>query len=562
MQQSDKITALYARLSQEDMLSGESMSIQNQRKILKEYADNNHFFNTQFFIDDGASGVNFQREGLQRMLAEVEAGNVSTVIVKDLSRLGRDYLKTGELIEITFPENNVRFIALSDNVDSARGDEEFTGLRNWFNDFYARDTSKKIRAVKKNHAQSGRRVNGQYPYGYIPDPQDRNHLIPDPETACNVQMVFKMFIAGERISDIQHRLHSSNQLTPNALKFQRTGHKTYGKAMEFPYSWSDKTLYDMLSRREYLGHTYTAKTHTLSYKSKKKIKHSLDEQICFLNTHDALIDEETFQIAQKRIAERNRPCKENEIDIYSGLMFCPDCGKRMYVNRGNKTLVRKYSYVCGTYRNAIAKFSFKCSNHYIRKSVLDELVLADIQRVFSYITEHKAEFLANAKEKYEKAQDKSTLQTRHEYQRSKIRLSELDAIFRKLYEDRVFDKINETQFATMTVSYDEERDTLNKRVAEIEKLLKQSDEQKNNANAFVKIVEKYENINSLDFELLHEFIDKIYIHEADKINCTREIEIVYNYVGNVESNSEKPSNETYFRQGVGNGACLIKSIVI
>jgi len=495
------------------------------------------------------------------MLAEVEAGNVATVIVKDLSRLGRDYLKTGELIEIVFPENHVRFIALSDNVDSARGDEEFTGLRNWFNDFYARDTSKKIRAVKKNHAQNGKRVNGSYPYGYIPSPEDRHQLIPDPETAHIVQKVFEMFSEGHRMCDIQKQLLVEKYLTPTALKIRRTGGCWGNGTDEYPYSWSDKTLYDMLAWREYLGHTYTAKTHKVSYKSKKVVTHNHDEQYEFLNTHKALIDEETFQIAQKRISERNRPCKSDTIDIFSGLLFCRDCGKRMYVQRGAKTLERKYAYVCGTYRNT-AKMDKRCSTHYIRKSVLTELVLADIQRVFRYITENKAEFLANAKTKYEKALEKSTAKARQEYNRGKVRLSELDTIFRRLYEDQIFGKITETQFAIMTINYTEERETLTARIVEIEKLLKQSDEQKSNASAFVKIVEKHENIDELSFELLHEFIDKIYVYEVDKENCTRDVEILYSYVGEVDSGGEKPSNVHYFRQGYGRGASLIKSIVI
>jgi len=557
--QSDKITALYCRLSQEDMSSGESMSIQNQKKILKEYADANQFINTRFFVDDGFSGVSFQREALQQMLAEVEAGNVSTVIVKDLSRLGRDYLKTGELIEIVFPENNVRFLALSDNVDSARGDEEFTGLRNWFNDFYARDTSKKIRAVKKNQAQSGKRTNGSYPYGYIPNPEDRHHLIPDPETAPVVQLIFEMFTTGKRMCEIRKRLFDEKHLTPYSLRFQRGNAFGNGSA-EYPYSWNERTLYDMLSRREYLGHTYTAKSHRISYKIKRKVAHNLDEQYEFLNTHKALIDEETFQIAQKRISERNRPCRDDKIDMFSGLLFCKDCQRRMYAQRGVGTPNRKHSYVCGTYRNT-SKTGFKCTMHYIRKEVLEELVLADIQRVFRYITENKAEFLAHAKNKYEKQLEKSTAKARQEYNRGKARLLELDTIFRRLYEDQIFGKITEAQFSSMTGSYTEERETLTARTAELERLLKQSDEQKSNATAFVKIVEKYESIDELNFELLHEFIDKIFISEVDKAICTREIEILYSYVGDVES-GEKPTREDYFRQGVGQGACLMKSIVI
>jgi DNA invertase Pin-like site-specific DNA recombinase len=508
------------------------MSIQNQRRILKEYADSNRFLNTRFFVDDGVSGVSFQREGLQQMLAEVEAGNVATVICKDLSRLGRDYLKTGELIEVVFPENRVRFIALSDNVDSARGDEEFTGLRNWFNDFYARDTSKKIRAIKKNQAENGKRVNGMVPYGYIPDPNDRNHLIPDPETAHVVQKVFEMFVAGEKMCEIQKWLFVGQHMTPHALRFKRTGNKSFGKAMEYPYSWCDKTLYDIISRREYLGHTYTSKTHKVSYKVNKTVKHSPDEQLEFLNTHKALVEEDTFQIAQKRYSKRNRPCKSDEIDIFSGIIFCKDCGNRMYVQRGAKALERTHAYVCGTYRN-VARIDRKCSTHYIRKSVLTELVLADMQRVFRYATTNKAEFLESAKIRFEKALEKSTVKARQDYQSGKARLAELDTIFRRLYEDQIFGKISETQFVVMTSNYNEEREMLSVKLTEIEGVLKRSGEQKDNAAAFVKTVEKYEHITTLDFGLLHEFIDRIYIHEVDKESCTRDIEILYNYVGTI-----------------------------
>ena len=278
MLQSNKITALYCRLSQEDMQAGESGSIQHQKMILQRYADEHHFLNTKFFVDDGFSGVSFEREGLQAMLQEVEAGRVATVITKDLSRLGRNYLKTGELIEIVFPENGVRYIAINDGVDTAREDNEFTPLRNWFNEFYARDTSKKIRAVKQAQAQKGERVNGEYPYGYIPDPNNRHHLIPDPETAPIVKQVFAMFVSGVRMCEIQKWLAENKVLTIGALRYQRTGQARYQRAMIAPYTWPDKTLYDILARQEYLGHTITAKTHKVSYKSKKTRKNE-EEQV-------------------------------------------------------------------------------------------------------------------------------------------------------------------------------------------------------------------------------------------------------------------------------------------
>ena len=558
MLKSDKITALYCRLSQEDEQNGESMSIQNQRKILKEYADTNCFFNTKFFIDDGISGTSFKREGLQQMLTEVEAGNVETVIVKDLSRLGRDYLKTGELIEIVFPENNVRFIAISDSVDSAKGEQEFTGLRNWFNDIYARDTSKKIRAIKKNQAENGKRTNGAYPYGYLINPENRHQLIKDTETYHVVQAIFKMFISGKKLHEIREWLLEEKHLTPNALRYERTGVKMYGKALEFPYLWHDKTIVDMLNRREYLGHTYTLKSYRVSYKVKKTINHSFEEQLCFENTHEPLIDEETFNIAQKRLSKRTRPCKNDAIDIFSGLLFCKDCGYRMYVQRSAKVPNFRQAYVCGTYRNRLKQ---RCSTHYIRESVLIELVLADIRRVFYYVTTHKTEFIEKAKSKYETTLEKNIAKSRQEYHRKKSRLGELDVIFRKLYEDQVFGKLTEEQFTQMASSYDEERKLLTKQVSELEIALTSSDKRKNNISAFMKIIERYENITELDFEILHEFIDKIYIHEVDKENCTRKIEILYNYLGNVDVASDKPTLQAHIRQGLdGKYSTIVSSV--
>ena len=366
MLQSDKITALYCRLSQEDLQAGESGSIQNQRMILQKYAEEHHFINTKFFIDDGVSGVSFEREGLQAMLREVEAGHVGTVITKDLSRLGRNYLKTGELIEIVFPEYEVRYIAINDGVDTARDDNEFTPLRNWFNEFYARDTSKKIRAVKQAKAQKGERVNGECPYGYLIDPDDKNHLIPDPETAPVVKQIFALYVKGERLCTIQKWLADNKILTVGALRFQRTGQTRYHNASLIPYSWPDKTIYDMLARKEYLGHTITGKSYKVSYKSKKTKKNPEEKRYFFPNTHEKPFDEETFALAQKRLATRHRPTKSEEIDIFSGLLFCGDCGYKMYLQQGVSIPERKHAYTCGNYRNRPRKMT-QCTTHYIRK---------------------------------------------------------------------------------------------------------------------------------------------------------------------------------------------------
>ena len=548
MLHADKITALYCRLSQEDMQAGESESIQNQKLILQRYADEHHFFNTRFFVDDGFSGVSFEREGLQSMLREVEAGNVATVITKDLSRLGRNYLKTGELIEIIFPEYEVRYIAINDGVDTAREDNEFTPLRNWFNEFYARDTSKKIRAVKQAKAQKGERVNGEVPYGYIADPNDRNHLIPDPETAHVVKQIFALYVGGARMCEIQDWLKENEILTVGELRYRRTGKSQHPRPqLNAWYNWPDKTIYDMLTRKEYLGHTITGKTYKVSYKSKKTKKNPEEKQYFFPNTHEALIDEETFDLAQKRIATRNRPTKVDEIDIFSGLLFCGDCGYKMYLMRGAKTLERKHAYTCGNYRNR-ARNDFVCTTHYIRKSILSEIVLADLQRVLSYVKEHEQDFIQTANEYNAQSAKKALASQQKELDKAELRMKELNLLFRKLYEDNALGKLSDEQFAFLTSGYDDEKKTLTRRIAELTEQINAATERNSDVKRFVALVRKYTEINELTYENVHEFIDRILIHELDRENNTRKIEIFYSFVGKIESGDEPTESVSYFRQ--------------
>lgn len=548
MLRADKITALYCRLSQEDMQAGESGSIQNQKLILQKYADEHHFFNTRFFVDDGFSGVSFEREGLQEMLREVEAGNVSTVITKDLSRLGRNYLKTGELIEIIFPEYDVRYIAINDGVDTARDDNEFTPLRNWFNEFYARDTSKKIRAVKQAKAQKGERVNGEVPYGYIADPNDRNHLIPDPETAHVVKQIFAMYVRGDRICEIQNWLRDNEILTVGELRYRRTGSTRHPRPQQNAwYNWPDKTLYDILTRKEYLGHTITGKTYKVSYKSKKTRKNPEEKQYFFPNTHEALIDEETFELAQKRIATKNRPTKVDELDLFSGLLFCGDCGYKLYLMRGAATPERKHAYTCGNYRNR-ARNDFVCTTHYIRKSVLMELVLADLQRVLSYVQEHEQDFIQTATEYNEQTTKKALTQQRRELEKAESRINELSVLFRKLYEDNALGKISDEQFTFLTSGYEDEKKTLTRRAAELTKEIKTATERSADVKRFIALVRKYTTIDELTYENVHEFIDRILVHELDRETNTRKIEIFYSFVGKIDSGDEPTESVSYFRQ--------------
>ena len=542
-----KADNLYCRLSQEDMQIGESESIQNQKIILERYAKEHLFTNIRFFVDDGISGVSFERKGLQEMLDEVERGNVATVITKDLSRLGRNYLKTGELIEIVFPENGVRYIAINDGVDTAREDNEFMPLRNWFNEFYARDTSKKIRAVKLAKAQRGERVNGMAPYGYLIDPDDKNHLIPDPETAPVVKKIFEMYVRGDRMCEILKWLRDNKIPTVGTLMYRRTGNMQHYRGEGTEYNWPDKTIFDMLVRKEYLGRTITNKSSNVSYKVKKKVFNPKDKQLFFPNTHEPLVDEETFELAQKRIATRTRPTKSEEIDLFSGLLFCVDCGSKMYVQRGGRTLERKHAYTCGTYR-LHARKTTPCTTHYIRKSVLMEIVLSDLQRVMSYIKKHEKKFVEMATEQSKQSVKKALTQQRKQLEKSEKRLAELDVLFRKTYEDNALGKITYEQFTFLASGFDEERAALKSKIAELRKQINTALERNSDVNKFVALVRKYTEIKELNYEILHEFIDRILIHEMDRETHTREIEIFYTFLGKIDTGEEPVENVSYFRQ--------------
>ncbi len=434
------------------------------------------------------------------------------------------------------------------SVDTAREDNEFTPLRNWFNEFYARDTSKKIRAVKQAKAQRGERVNGEVPYGYIADPNDRNHLIPDPETAHVVQQIFAMYVRGDRMCEIQNWLRDNEVLTVGELRYRRKGGKKFPRPqLNAWYTWPDKTLYDILTRQEYLGHTITAKTYKVSYKSKKTRKNPEDKRYFFPNTHEPLVDEETFALAQKRIATRHRPTKSNEIDLFSGVLFCGDCGYKMYLQKGAGTLERKHAYTCGNYRNR-ARNDFLCTTHYIRKSVLKELVLADLQRVLVYVKEHEQEFVRTAAECGEQTAKKALAQQRKELDKAERRMDELNLLFCKLYEDMALGRLSSEQFALLTSGYEDEKAALTKRAAELRQEIDAAAERGADVKRFVALVRRYSEISELTYENVHEFIDRILVHELDRETNTRKIEIFYSFVGKVDSSDEPTESISYFRQ--------------
>ena len=527
-----KMTALYCRLSQEDEKAGDSMSIQNQKLFLKEYADRNAMCNTRYFIDDGYSGVDFEkREGFKDMLREIEAGHVSTVITKDLSRLGRNYLRTGELIEIIFPENSVRYIAVNDNVDTFREDNEFTPLKNWFNEFYARDTSKKVKAVVKAKAQRGERVGGQFPYGYILNPENKNHLIPDTETAHIVQKIFDLYVHGSRICQIQDWLSENKVLTPSEMLYHRNGKIRWKRPHEdYVYMWADTTVYSILSRREYIGHTITNKSARVSYKSKKRIQHDLDEQYVFQNTHEPLVDEETFEKAQKRLAKKQRPSWDNTLDMFSDKLYCADCGMKLHVCRGEKLPISKHHYTCRSYRKKReARHDLNCTSHYIRKVVLEELVLADLKRVIGYVKNKEDEFIRSAAAYSALEARKSNSEKEKKLNDILNRLNEIDKIFCRIYEDMALGRVSEERYSTLTSGYESEKNSLTAIAEDLKRELEALTSQTKNIKGFVNIVNKYTDITELSYEIIHEFIDKILVHETDRETNTRYIEIHYNF---------------------------------
>ena len=407
----DKITALYCRLSRDDELQGDSNSILNQKVILQKFADDNGFGNTMFFVDDGYSGTTFERPDWQRLMALVNDGKVGTVIVKDMSRLGRDYLKVGFYTEVAFPGADVRFIAINNGVDSAnQQDSDFTPFINIFNEFYAKDTSKKIRAVFKAKGESGKPLCTKPPYGYIKDPDDKHHWIVDDAAAEVVREIFKLCMDGYGPTQIANILTESKIENPTAHAKRMGMNPPARQFYDDPCLWRDTTVTHILSRMEYIGHTVNFKTYRKSYKDKKQMHNDPTEWRIFKNTHEAIVDEAVFEIVQKIRDGRRRVTPMGEMPVLSGMLFCADCGAKLYQVRGRGWEHSKEYFVCATYR----KIKGGCSSHQIRNVVIEEALLDDIRRVTAFAKDHEAEFLEMVTKKTKVALDRSLRDNKRE----------------------------------------------------------------------------------------------------------------------------------------------------
>lgn len=503
------ITALYCRLSQEDDLQGESNSIKNQKLLLQKYADDNRFINTEFYVDDGYSGANFNRPDFKRMMNDVESGKVGTVIVKDQSRLGRDYLQTGMLMEITFPQYDVRFIAVNDGVDSNYGLNDFSGIKNYFNDFYARDTSRKIRSAFKAKGERGERLGASISYGYMKNPEDEKQIIPDPITAPIVKKIFEMYTSGIGIVKICDILKQDKIFTPTVYNFKKTGAKSNIVNLDRPYNWCQKTVRHILSNQTYIGDTVNFKTYSKSNKLKKRIKNDSDNILVFKNTHEAIIDRKTFELVQKHFDGRKRPDKQGEMDKYAGYLFCGDCGKRLYLHRSKTAKPKNNTFQCGGYQTR----STDCTVHYIREIVLDKIILENLKTVTAYARKNPEEFYKIAIDNGETEAKKIMDSAEKEKTYIQKRITHLDNIIKCLYEDRVIGRITAERYDKMAKEYESEQEELNQKLNKITEELNKIDLQQTYVNKFIQKAKEYLEIEKLTPEIIHTFIRKIEVYE-------------------------------------------------
>jgi len=524
------ITALYPRLSHEDELSGESNSISNQKRILEAYAKQNGFTNLKWYTDDGFSGANFQRPGFQSMLADIEAGLVGTVIVKDMSRLGRNYLQVGMYTEMIFPQKNVRFIAINDGVDSAQGENDFAPLRNIFNEWLVRDTSKKIRAVKRSKGMSGKPVTSKPVYGYLMD-EDENFII-DEEAAPVVKQIYSLCLAGNGPTKIARMLTEQQIPTPGTLEYRRTG-STRRYHPGYECKWAANTVVHILENREYTGCLVNFKTTTQSYKCSKIIYNSEDKQAVFENHHEIIIDRDTWERVQELRKQRKRPNRYDEVGLFSGILFCADCGSVMYQQRYQTDKRKQDCYICGSYKRRVKN----CTAHFIRTDLLTAGVTANLRKVTDYAARHEKQFMKLLIEQNEDGGKRRNAARKKELDAAEKRIAELSAIFKRLYEDSVTGRISDERFAELSADYEAEQRQLKERAAELQGELSKAQEATVNAGKFMNIVRKYTSFEELTPTLLREFIEKIVVHECsydENKNRRQEIEIYYSFVGKVD----------------------------
>ena len=541
-----KKTALYCRLSQDDNTENESNSIQNQKMILQRYVSDHHFPNPCFYVDDGYSGASFQRPGFQQMMADMENGEIGIIITKDLSRLGRNQLHTGLYIEERFPMFGVRYIAINDNVDTDSSESnELMPFKNLFNEWYVRDSSRKVRAVFRAKAERGERLGARAPYGYRRSEDDRNRLVVDEEAAVIVHRIFAMCAGGMGPSQIARQLKSEQLLCPAVYAYQKFGITHSSMNLETPCDWSESTVAAMLENEAYLGNTVNMRYSTKSYKDKRRITHPREECLVFEGTHPALVTREVWDIVQRVRQNKRRPTKMKEQNKYSGLVVCADCGATMVLHRAHTMKPTWNNFACYTYKK---KGKEVCTAHYIRECVLDEVILEDLRRVTAMAREHTREFAEYIGGRQSAEIQREIRRLERELTAMRKRGAELEAIFKRLYEDRVLGHISVEQFQTLSGSYTEEQERLAVEIPTKEAAIRKLRDTVSSTDGFIAKAKRYTDITKLTPELLRLFIQKIVVHEKSvKYSKYSEqtVEIHYTDIGFIgeTGEEEKPQQE-------------------
>ena len=513
MKQSDKITALYCRLSRDDDQQGDSNSIVNQKAFLAKYAKEQGFRNIEYFVDDGYSGANFQRPDWQRMMALVDEGKIGIVIAKDMSRIGRNYLEVGMYTEITFPQNNVRFIAVNSGVDSAnQSDNEFAPFLNIINEFYVKDGSKKVRASLKLKGESGEHLTTIPPYGYVKDADNPEQWIVDDEAAQVVKRIFALCMDGNGPTQIARILKEEKVLTPTVYQDQK-GQAVRCALPDNPYGWNGSTVSAILERMEYCGHTVNFKTHRQSYKIKKTIENPPEQWKIFHNTHEAIVDEETFERVQKLRRNKRRPAKTGKSNLFSGVAYCADCGEKLYYCTTQNFEERQDHFVCSTSRK---KGKDVCGTHFIRAMVLEKGVLKFLQILLWYISDCEDLFRERLGAKRKEEFKKELAAKRRQFTQAQRRIEELDRLFKRIYEDNISGKINDSRFQKLSADYEKEQEELTKKMQLWEQEIAKQEEEADSIEQFIHRAKKYPTLTELTPAVLHDLVNKVYVYAPDK----------------------------------------------
>ena len=526
----EKITPLYERLSRDDELQGESNSISNQKQMLEDFARRNGLPNPTHFTDDGISGTRFDRPGFLAMMEEVEAGRVEAIVIKDMSRLGRDYLKVGQVMEV-LRQRGVRLIAINDGVDSLKGDDDFTPFRNIMNEFYARDTSRKIRSVFKSKGMSGKHLTGTVIYGYLWD-EKREHWLVDEEAAEVVRRIFSLTLEGYGPYQIACKLSADRIEIPvvHLARFNEGVNRS--KPVKDPYGWGSSTIVNILKKREYLGHTINFKTRK-HFKDKKSHYVSEDEWTIFENTHEAIIDQQTFDLVQKiRSNVRRYPNGWGEAAPLTGLLYCADCGGKMYVHRTNNGK-RVSQYTCSNYTK-VPCGTLCPTQHRINESAVLTLVSDTLRAIAEYSRNDRTEFIHTVQETQVAQQSADISKKRRRLAAAQKRAGELEKLICKIYEDNALGKLPDARYRALDAQYAKEQDALEIEIAELEKAVTGYEQSQKSAEKFIALIDKYENFDTLTNTMLNEFVEKILVHERARKgsqDTTQEIEIYFNFLG-------------------------------